>query len=845
MSGILAGKTEENTALHIRTHPHQGEGAKPPMPEATFHQTTPQAGHSKNGRVENNPFLAPIPENEKARLQALKLYDVDASPDDTLDNLVRLAATLCYTPIAAITFVDDDSLLHKASYCPAPLSTVREGSFCSWTVLNPELFVIPDAASDARFKSNSVISGNHPINFYAGSPLTTPEGYFIGTLSVMDFKRRELNQSQFESLKTLAASVMAHLNVHRKNLELKRALSERSRFEKQLESHSNLIKQVERENEHLSNINAQLERQTTDHQETIESLAEREARYALVVNSTNDGMWDWDLGINKITYCYRWKKMIGYAQEEIGNSLEEWFKRIHPQDIEMVEAEVTAHLLGLSPQFLCEHRLRHRDGKYRWILCRGMAVWDTTKEAYRMAGSITDITDQKEAEEQLLHNAFHDALTGLPNRMLFMNKLKRSLSRVGEDEYMFAILFLDLDRFKVINDSLGHHIGDQLLIALSQRLETAIRPGDMVARLGGDEFAIILDRIKSITDATQAAHRIQQELSTPFKLSGHEVFVSASIGISHSLVPYNSPEEFIRNADIAMYRAKDQGRGGFELFDVGMQERASERLQLEIDLRRALSHDEFQVHFQPIISLENYRISGFEALIRWKHPENGLISPLKFIPIAEETGLIIPIGKWVLHEACKQVREWQLNYPTDPPLSISVNLSGVQFSDPTMIDNIKNVLADTGLDAASLKIEITESAIIENIEAAAEILNRIKELGIKISLDDFGTGYSSLSYLHRFPIDTLKIDRSFITAMNMEKNAEIVSTILTLAKNLGMDVIAEGVETREQILQLMGMKCEYVQGFMLSKPMNGESMSRLIEDTHQKGIGEGYKEPVS
>jgi diguanylate cyclase (GGDEF)-like protein/PAS domain S-box-containing protein len=781
---------------------------------------------------------APTPKNENARLEVLRLYEVDSKADETLDKLTQLAANICHTPIAALVFVEADRLVHKATHCPVILSTEKQGSFCSWAILKPEPFIIHDASLDKRFQNNAAVPGKQVVQFYAGIPLATPEGYLIGTLCVMDLKPRELNHFQIETLQTVATSAMSHLNLKRKNFELKHALSERSKLEKQLQNHSDLIKKVEREKEALSSINAELEKKSSEDKEELESLAEREERYALVVNSTNDGLWDWDLGANQISFCFRWKKMIGYSQDEIGTSPDEWFKRIHPDDVETVEADVTAHLLGLTPQFQNEHRIRHRDGSYRWILCRGMAVWDTNREAYRMAGSITEITEQKEAEEQLLHNAFHDSLTGLPNRILFMNKLKKLLAKVNEEDYLFAILFLDLDRFKVINDSLGHHIGDQLLIALSQRLNTAIRPGDMVARLGGDEFAIILDRIKSINDATQAANRLQQDLTAPFKLSGHEVFVSASIGISHSLVPYNSPEEFIRNADIAMYRAKENGRGSFELFDIGMQERVTERLQLEIDLRRALSHKEFQMHFQPIISLENWRIMGFEALIRWKHPENGFISPLKFIPIAEETGLIIQIGQWVLLESCKQIRLWQEKYPSNPPLTISVNLSGIQFCDPNLIPSIKEILAETNLDASCLKIEITESAIIENIDAATDILNKLKELGIKISLDDFGTGYSSLSYLHRFPIDTLKIDRSFVMAMNMSKNAEIVSTILTLAKNLGMDVIAEGVETREQMIQLTGMKCEYVQGYMLSKPMDGESMGKLIEETYQKGIGQ-------
>jgi diguanylate cyclase (GGDEF)-like protein/PAS domain S-box-containing protein len=816
-----------------------GLQAKTPPPEIRVEQTF----SAQPDRQKVTPrYFAPLPANEEARLEVLRLYDLSEEDEERFNPLVRLAAHTCHSPIAALSFVEADRLLYKSKLCPVPLSSERNGSFCSWAILSPQIFMVQDSSRDERFKYSPQSSSDYTIRFYAGVPLATPEGYLIGTLNVMDLKSRELNRIQLEALETLAAAVMSQLELKRRQSELKTALSHRAQLEQQLRRHTDLIKRVEREKEQLSSINALLEKQTTEHQEAIESLSDREERYSLVVNSTNDGLWDWDLGTNQISFCYRWKKMIGHAQEEIGTSTQEWFKRIHPDDVETVETEITAHLLGLTPQFQNEHRLRHRDGKYRWMRCRGMAVWETSREAYRMAGSITDITEQKEAEEQLLHNAFHDSLTGLPNRTLFMNKLKRALARINQgDEYLFAILFLDLDRFKVINDSLGHHVGDQLLIALSQRLEAAIRPGDMVARLGGDEFAIILDRIKSVTDATQAAARIQHDLLAPFKLSGHEVVVSASIGISHSLVPYSSPDEFIRNADIAMYRAKEHGRGSFELFDMGMQERVSERLQLEVDLRRALSRQEFQVHFQPIISLDDWRITGFEALARWNHPEKGYITPLKFIPIAEETGQIIEIGLWVLNESCKQIRKWQEVYPANPPLTISVNLSGVQFCDPNLIDNIKRILSEAGLDASSLKIEITESAIIENIDAATDILNRLKELGIRILLDDFGTGYSSLSYLHRFPIDTLKIDRSFVTAMNMEKNAEIVSTILTLAQNLGMDVIAEGVETREQIMKLSDMKCDYVQGFMLSKPLDGPAMSQLIEETQHKGMGQPPK----
>lgn len=778
----------------------------------------------------DTPNLTSAKDDEDARLKALRRYQMPETAEEVFDDITRLAAHLCNTPVALINLVERERLIHKSKICSIPVPTSRQGSFCDWAIRGARnhsgertapLFVVSDALNDERFNEHPHVTGTHGIRFYAGAPLTTPDGHLIGTLCVMDLRPRHINQIQRQALRTLADSVMAYFNLRRKSLELRQALTACGQLEQQIRINRDLVQTVERERERAA------------------SLEEREQRYALVVNSSNDGLWDWDLSSNKLTFCNRWKALLGYAEDEIGMTPDEWFKRIHPEDVEIVESEITAHLLGLTPQFQNEHRLRHQHGGYRWVMSRGLAIWDDRREAYRMAGSITDITDQKYAEERLLHNAFHDALTGLPNRPMFMNKLSRSLARARQQEdYMFAVLFIDLDRFKFINDSLGHQIGDQLLVTFARRLEGAVRPGDLVARWGGDEFAIILDRIKGTGDAVQAAQRIQSDLASPFKLSSHEVFVTASIGISHSLLPCASEEEFIRNADTAMYRAKSHGRGGFELYDVGMHEHASERLNLELALSRALAHNEFQVHYQPIISLDNWRITGFEALVRWKHPEQGFITPLKFIPIAEETGMIIPIGQWVLHEACKQIRGWQERFPSEPPLAISVNLSGVQFSDADLINKIKEILIDTGLDPDSLKIEITESAIIENIEGATAILNQLKQLGIKISLDDFGTGYSSLSYLHRFPIDTLKIDRSFVTRMNLPKNREIVNTILTLAGNLGLDVIAEGVETREQILQLTGMKCEYVQGYLLSRPMNGEEMSKLIEETYQKGIGQ-------
>lgn len=460
---------------------------------------------------------------------------------------------------------------------------------------------------------------------------------------------------------------------------------------------------------------------------------------------------------------------------------------------------------------------------------------------------IRDITNRKRAEEKLFRSAFHDALTNLPNRALFLERLRHALQQAKRQEtFRFAVLFLDLDRFKVINDSLGHLAGDQLLVAIAQRLSACLRPEDTLARFGGDEFTILLEAIAGLDEATQIAAQIQQELSQPFKLLGQDIYTSTSIGIVLSTLNWRMPEEFVRSADTALYRSKALGGNRYVVFDAEMHHQALNRLHLETDLQRAVgderpgmiiplepsalaSHPEFEVFYQPIVSLKTQRISGFEALLRWRHPERGLVSPAEFIPIAEETGLIIPIGWIALRQACWQAHLWQTQFPSHPPLWISVNLSVKQFSQLNLVAQIRQTLEATGLSPASLKLEVTESALMENPETAADMMRELHDLGVQLSLDDFGTGYSSLAYLHRFPIDTLKIDRSFIQRVDSDgEQLEIVRTIVTLAWNIGMDVVAEGVETNRQLAQLRAVRCEYGQGFLFSKAVPAADATELL-----------------
>ena len=441
-----------------------------------------------------------------------------------------------------------------------------------------------------------------------------------------------------------------------------------------------------------------------------------------------------------------------------------------------------------------------------------------------------DITERRRAEEQLLHDAFHDSLTGLPNRALFLDHLKLAVNHSRRRRgYLFAVLFIDLDRFKVINDSLGHMIGDELLIAIARRLEICLRDGDTIARLGGDEFTILLDGITDYDDAQRVAERVQEVLEQPFSLAGRELFVSASVGIKYSGGGDEQPEELLRDADTAMYCAKALGKAQYQVFDARMHMQALTLLEIESDLRRALDREEFEVNYQPIVSLDSGRICGFEALVRWRHPVRGLILPSEFIPVAEETGLILQIDRWVLKQACLQMRKWQQALPVTRQMKISVNLSCKQFMQPAVVRQVLETLRETGLDPGSLKLEITESVMMEKGDYAMSVLEHLSKAGIELSLDDFGTGYSSLSYIHRFPVTALKIDQSFIRRIGSEQNGEIVRAVVALARNLGLEVVAEGIETVVQFDQVKALGCEQGQGYYFSQPIGEELATELLE----------------
>jgi diguanylate cyclase (GGDEF)-like protein len=442
----------------------------------------------------------------------------------------------------------------------------------------------------------------------------------------------------------------------------------------------------------------------------------------------------------------------------------------------------------------------------------------------------SDVLAKRATQEHLLYSTLHDALTGLPNRSLFVERLRHAMRRTSRHpEDIFAVLFLDLDRFKEVNDNLGHFAGDELLRAVARRLEACLRPEDTVARLSGDEFAILLESIAEISDAGRVAERIEEALSFPINLGGAEITTSASMGIVTSSLAQDQPEQLLRSADMAMYRAKAAGRARYEMFDRTMHADALHRLQLETDLRRAVERNEFRLHYQPVISLKTGRVTGLEALLRWEHPERGLVQPGEFIPVAEETGLIVRIGRWVLGEACAQLKQWQRSRRGGEPLTIGVNLSVRQFAQPDLVNQLSRVISESGIPPASLRVEITEGAIIDRGGTAATVLDQIRALGARVHLDDFGTGYSPLIYLHRLPIDAIKVDHAFVSTMDSdEKNLQLVRTILTFSRIVGLSTVAEGISSAEQLRELRTLECEYGQGYLFSAPIPHDAVSDLL-----------------
>jgi diguanylate cyclase (GGDEF)-like protein/PAS domain S-box-containing protein len=566
-------------------------------------------------------------------------------------------------------------------------------------------------------------------------------------------------------------------------------------------------------------------------------LRASEERYSLAARGANDGIWDWDLKNLAFYVAPRWKEMLGFSENEIEPDCADWLSRVHPEDREKLRTQLELRLNDGGPnEFISEHRVRQKDGTHKWMLNRAVVLRSPDGKALRMAGSQSDVT---------LNKTF-DALTSLPNRILFVESIARALElRKKGSTQSFCVMFIDLDRFKSINDSLGHCHGDQVLIEAARRLERVVHSraergqstADVVARLGGDEFAILIGHAMNQEQTTTLASGIEAALSEPLNLGGRSVALSASIGIAFWNPDYELPEEMLRDADTAMYWAKNRGRARTQIFDAHMRAEMVDRLELENDLRLAVGRGELIVEYQPVFHLPEAgsecfgpRLRGFEALVRWRHPSRGLVMPAQFIPVAEENGFIVPLGEFVLREACATMKRWQELYPSETPLDISVNLSPRQLREPNLIHRIDAILKQIGFDPRYLRLEITESVLIDELPSVLTSLNGLKEMGISLEIDDFGTGYSSLSYLTLLPCQTLKIDRAFVMNILEDMHSvEVVRAILALAQNLRMNVIAEAIETQAQLDLLRSLGCRLGQGFYLGRSLSADSTQRLIE----------------
>lgn len=585
---------------------------------------------------------------------------------------------------------------------------------------------------------------------------------------------------------------------------------------------------------HLEETNANIEEEvrqrTREVEERTAELERSEQRYELAVLGSQDGLWDWDLVENTVYYAPRWKELLGAESEDVSDSPDEWFRRITSGNLSQFHADLMRHIEGRSDRFDMEVEMLHADGDARWMRCRAAAIRDSEGKAIRLAGSLADITELKKSHERLRHLAQHDRLTGLPNRERFTERLRQAHARFERGEsHGFAVLFFDFDRFKMVNDSLGHSAGDALLRSIAERFLSELRERDIAARFGGDEFIVLLDDINGMKEATDVCDRLLARFAEPHKIDGNSVVSTASIGLVSSDLEYEGVEDLIRDADAAMYQAKMSGKARYRIFDAEMHAKALEQLSLEQHLLHALDKEQFRVVYQPIISLQTRSIVGFEALLRWEHPQYGLVSPDRFISIAEETGEIITIGEWVLNEAIAQLRDWRSESPEHTDLFVNVNLSRRQLVHPALLDSLKAATESHGVEPRHVHLEITESSVMDDRLNVEEVMQGIRDLGFLLAMDDFGTGHSSLSCLHQFPIDALKIDRSFVRNLTERREfTAVMQAIITLAHNLELTVIAEGIEDNGQLAQLQGMDCEFGQGYLFASPATPEEAIRIL-----------------
>lgn len=639
----------------------------------------------------------------------------------------------------------------------------------------------------------------------------------ILNIFVKDITRLALFQIFKGWFYVIATACMLYLLIYKK-------MKEKQCWEKKLlESYEKL----EHTHEELIATEENLESQIYELQRSQKALKISEERFRLSMEGASDGIWDWDIVNNTLLFS-RTKEILGYEKNEIENSIEGWKSLIHKDDVKDAYGELNKYLSKKNHYYENEYRLRTKAGGHKWILSRGKAIFDGDEKPIRMAGSHKDITEHKRVQGKIYKLAYYDALTGLPNRTFFEERLSTVLIEAKKNSKKVALLYMDLDNFKTVNDTLGHMFGDELLKGVAEGLKKVIPKYSTFARLGGDEFAILVSEIADNNEVINIVEKIILFFQKVWILNDREFYITPSIGIS--LYPDDAQDmhEMIKNADTAMYAIKETGKNNYKFYITEMNTKLLENLEIKNNLRHAIEREEFFLYYQPKIDIRSGKICGLEALIRWVHPTLGFVKPYKFIPIAEESDIIIQIGKWVLKEACEQNQKWiNKGYP---PLKMAVNLSPRQFQDQDLVKIVKNILQETNMNPQLLELEITESLAMENLESTIEILNELKKLGLKISLDDFGTGYSSLNYLKTLPMDTLKIDKTFVEDITVSNREQaIMKAVIDLAHSMELTVIAEGVETKEQFLILKQLKCNKVQGYFFSKPLPAEDIEKLFQ----------------
>ncbi len=761
--------------------------------------------------------------DEAGRLTVLHAYSIlDTPPEVKFDRLVKLAAQLCRTPIAALSLVAEKRQWFKAVEGLPVRETDISVSFCKHAILQRGYYEVKDASRDPQYADNDLVTGPPHIRFYAAYPLIAPGGHALGTLMVIDRVPRHLNATQREQLQTLATQTMISLELRRREIRLQEAL------DREMQAHSSLHK-VAAEVVRILGLDPK-DKAFRDVEHAVLEATEQLRQRAVLLDQAKDAIFVKDMQ-HRITF---WnggaERLFGYTRDEaMGRNASELLE-IAPDD---VKAMVNA--LERTDEYSGEQRQRCKDGRYVLVHGHLTRVRDEVTRAPKAILAIwTDITQLRRDQEKVQYLAFHDQLTQLPNRVALMDRLHHALAASHRHGQHGALIFLDLDHFKNLNDTFGHDAGDLLLQQVAVRLRSSVRSVDTIARLGGDEFVLLLEELgthqrKAAIQAETAARKIIGALSAPYDLSGRHYDCSASLGIT--LFDGNAPavDELLKQADLAMYGAKQAGRNTLRFFDPRMQQLLMQRATLEAELRRASLQHEFVLHYQPQLDRDG-QLRGLEALVRWRHPTRGMVLPDEFIPTAEETGLILALGRWVLQTACRQLAAWQAMGLQQ--VRVSVNVSPRQLRSPDFVTDVCEALAESGADASCLKLELTESMLVDEVEETAEKMRVLRSLGVRFSLDDFGTGYSSLSILQQLPLDQLKIDQSFVHRIGShppDGDAAIIQSIITLGKSLHMRVIAEGIETHSQQAMLTKLGCDEFQGFLHGHSMPADEARWLMQ----------------